>query len=189
MKIQHFQTDKSKTIYWAHGTSTELFIFPPQSNFQSRNFLFRISTATVEAEETTFSSFPTISRTLMVLEGDLTLIHEGRYTKHLHPFDQDTFDGGWITKSRGKVTDFNLMCRENARGNLQHHALSSNTTIEMKLTGDFDFIYVESGSFYYEEVELTKGDILVINRESFDSCLISCNLAGHLVQVSVSLND
>jgi environmental stress-induced protein Ves len=48
MSVNHFKADKSKTITWASGTSTELFIFPSSGDFQKRDFLFRLSTATVE---------------------------------------------------------------------------------------------------------------------------------------------
>jgi environmental stress-induced protein Ves len=81
------------TINWASGTSTEIFIYPATGNFADRDFTFRISTATVEAEESTFSFFEGITRHLMILKGELELTHEGRYTKHLQPFDQDTFSG------------------------------------------------------------------------------------------------
>src|SRR6476660_8146686 len=93
MSIQQFTPDSRTTINWASGTSTEIFIYPSNGSFADRNFLFRISTATVEAEESTFTFFEGITRHLMILKGELELIHEGRYTKHLKPYDQDTFSG------------------------------------------------------------------------------------------------
>src|SRR5688572_20272876 len=109
MSIQLFTPHKRTTINWAHGTSTEIFIYPANASFAERSFQFRISTATVEADETNFTFFEGITRHLMILKGDLELVHEGHYTKHLKPFDQDIFSGEWNTRSRGRVTDFNLM--------------------------------------------------------------------------------
>jgi|GEM_PF-6280769 len=54
---QHFQAK-----VWANGTTTELVKFPVDSDFLKRDFIFRISTATVEAEESTFSDFSGLTR-------------------------------------------------------------------------------------------------------------------------------
>jgi len=71
------------TIRWASGTSTETFIYPSDGSFAERRFLFRISSATVETEKSTFTFFEGITRHLIILKGALELIHEGRYSKHL----------------------------------------------------------------------------------------------------------
>ncbi|MEY3236315.1 MAG: hypothetical protein RI883_416 [Bacteroidota bacterium] len=165
MQFQHFKADKSKTITWASGTSTELFIYPLTGDFQKRDFLFRLSTATVEAEESVFSDFSGITRTLMLLKGNLTLIHEGRYIKELEPFDQDTFDGGWDTKSKGKVKDFNLMCKEGASGSLVHYNLKNNNEKIIQLMGDKDFIYCENGSFKIGNDVFSSGELVAMEDE------------------------
>src|SRR3954468_10995977 len=125
MGFQRFTAENRTVINWASGTSTEIFIHPSNGNFAARRFLFRISTATVEAEESTFTFFEGITRHLMILKGELELTHEGRYTKHLKPYDQDTFSGEWSTRSKGKVTDFNLMLKDGAKGLLMHHSIKS----------------------------------------------------------------
>lgn len=116
MAIAHFTPANSTTINWASGTSTEIFIYPSDGNFATRDFIFRISTATVEAEESVFTHFQGVTRHLMILKGHLELVHEGRYTRQLQPYDQDTFSGEWATRAKGKVTDFNLMLKEGATG-------------------------------------------------------------------------
>ena len=189
MKIQHFKEDKSKTITWASGTSTELFIFPSSGDFQKRDFLFRLSTATVEAEESVFSDFSGITRTLMLLEGNLTLIHEGRYTKELMPFDQDTFDGGWDTKSKGKVKDFNLMCKAGASGTLKHFYLQKKENITLKLRNDFNFIYVEKGEFIIGNENVIAGGIVAIYSKQLDGIRIECVGDGNLIHVEIILDN
>jgi environmental stress-induced protein Ves len=188
MKIQHFKADNSKTITWASGTSTELFIYPPTGDFQKRDFLFRLSTATVEAEESVFSDFSGITRTLMLLKGNLTLIHEGRYTKELKPFDQDTFDGGWDTKSKGKVKDFNLMCKAGAEGTVTFYEVQNQETKSIELKGYNDFIYCENGSFKIGELHVYPGDIILIVKEE-EKKIELCGIEKcDVIHVSININ-
>jgi environmental stress-induced protein Ves len=184
MKFQHFKVDKSKTITWASGTSTELFIYPSTGDFQKRDFLFRLSTATVEAEESVFSDFSEITRTLMLLKGNLTLIHEGRYTKELKPFDQDTFDGGWDTRSKGKVKDFNLMCKEGASGSLVHYHLKKNNEKVIQLMGYKDFIYCENGSFKIGNDVVSSGELVAMEDEK--EIILFSDENSDIIHVSVT---
>jgi environmental stress-induced protein Ves len=145
MSSQQFTPDSRTTINWTSGTSTEIFIYPPDGSFADRNFLFRISTATVEAEESTFTFFEEITRHLMILKGELELIHEGRYTKQLKMYDQDTFSGEWATRSRGRVTDFNLMLKNVATGSLAHHRIAAGSAAAFRAETAFYFLYIASG--------------------------------------------
>lgn len=95
--------------YWSGGTTTQLAIWPEDALYKERNFIWRVSSARVKSDESEFTSLPGVMRCLMVLEGELLLSHEGHYDTILDRFAQDNFDGGWKTRSRGRVTDFNLM--------------------------------------------------------------------------------
>lgn len=185
MKISVKKEKDCKVVNWANGTSTELFVFPADGNFQTRDFTFRISTATVEAEETTFSDFSSLTRILMILEGNIKLIHEGRYTKQLAPFDQDTFDGSWPTKSQGKVRDFNVMFKENVVGKVEHFAINSGQIESFTLVGTHDFFFVQNGSFRLNNLEIQKNDLLIIEREETESIDLECFEAGDLVKVEI----
>jgi environmental stress-induced protein Ves len=55
----------------------------------------------------------------MVIEGGMKLIHNGHHSTQLGPFEQDSFDGGWNTKSIGKARDFNLMLGQGCKGRLE----------------------------------------------------------------------
>ena len=167
MSVQQFTADDRTTINWASGTSTEIFIHPSNGSFAERDFLFRISTATVEAEESTFSHFEGITRHLMILKGNLELIHEGRYTKHMKPYDQDTFSGEWSTRSKGKVTDFNLMLKDGATGSLTHKHIEQGTTAAYTGTTGFDFIYFATGTATLSNGNTAKaGDLLWIPKDT-----------------------
>lgn len=184
MQIKIYKASDRKTIHWASGTSTELFIFPVDGDFASRNFTFRISTATVEAEESTFTFFEGITRHLMILKGNLELTHEGRYTKLLGPYEQDTFFGEWPTKSKGKVTDFNLMLKNGASGSLEVFQVEAGQQVNLShSTNDFSFLYLAEGSVQLGEIELERGDLL----QTQEAVCLYATQTTHLIQIQVNL--
>lgn len=107
-----------RTTAWSGGTTTELAIYPVTADYKQRNYLWRLSTATVDAETSVFSALPGVARTLLLLEGQMSLRHEGHHEAQLRPFDQDTFEGGWTTHSQGQGRDFNVMCTAGVEGHL-----------------------------------------------------------------------
>lgn len=64
------------TTKWSGGETTELFIYPENANYKAGNYQFRLSTATVEIEASTFTPLPGVDRTLIVLEGEMQLDHK-----------------------------------------------------------------------------------------------------------------
>ncbi|OBZ16984.1 HutD family protein [Bacillus sp. FJAT-26390] len=111
--------EQQRTSTWSGGTTTEVAIYPPDAVYSKRNFAWRISTATVEVEQSTFSPLPGIWRLTMVTEGEMLLRHEGYHQAVLKPYEQDSYSGEWTTQSFGKVKDFNLMLTEGNKGELQ----------------------------------------------------------------------
>ncbi len=96
---------------WSGGTTSELYIYPIKSRFSKRNFDFRVSLATVASTPSQFTPLANIKRTTLILEGELTLQHEGHHSTNLRRLDQDSYDGGWETSSVGQSTNFNVMTR------------------------------------------------------------------------------
>jgi uncharacterized protein len=109
---------------WPGGETTQLAIYPESGDFQSRQFKWRISKATVDQEESNFTPLPGFRRVLMVLEGQLQLEHEGHHRCELSAYEQDTFDGGWTTRSRGLASDFNLMFSADCHGELKVYSVT-----------------------------------------------------------------
>ena len=97
---------------WSGGTTTELSIAPEGSIYADRDFLWRLSSATVELEESTFTSLPDYNRIIMTLRGGIRLRHSGGDWLTLPEFRTHRFDGADETVSVGKVVDFNLMLRK-----------------------------------------------------------------------------
>lgn len=97
------------TTEWTGGTSTQLAIYPRDSSLAQRSFRWRLSTATVAMEESTFTALPGFQRILMLISCHIRIVHEAHHERMLAPFDLDRFDGAWTTRSYGRCTDFNLM--------------------------------------------------------------------------------
>jgi len=104
--------DQFKISSWSGGTTTQLFIYPENSSYEARNFTWRISSATVDLEESNFTQLSDYNRILMVIKGRLILNHEGQNPVCLCELEQDKFDGNVNTTSKGKVVDFNVMMKK-----------------------------------------------------------------------------
>ena len=104
--------DDYVTTQWSGGSTTQLMIAPPGAVYADRDFLWRVSSATVELEESDFTPLPDYRRFISTIRGDMTLSHDGGDVFTLHPGDIHEFDGGAATRSVGRCTDFNLMLRK-----------------------------------------------------------------------------
>lgn len=118
MKYSLYRQENYTTSQWMGGKTTELAIYPKTSRYLDRNFIWRLSSATIEVDESDFSKLPDYDRVLMVLEGEVVLSYEGERVARLKELEQDRFDGAWKTKSFGKITDYNLMVRKGCEGYL-----------------------------------------------------------------------
>lgn len=169
MKINIKRKEEQISTKWSGGTTTELAISPETSLYSERNFTYRISSAIVEDEESVFTKLPGVSREIMILEGELELIHKDRYSKHLKPFNTDSFSGEWNTSSKGKVTDFNLMTMGNTSGKIEAISLKNNATYNIITKSEASEIalYLFNGS---AEIS-TENEVFTLNEKDF--CHIS----------------
>ena len=102
---------------WSGGITTQLAIWPEGADYASRKFDWRISSAVVEEDESTFTKLPGIHRWLMLLSGGIELTHESMETKFMKPLaDVSEFEGEWTTTSKGRCVDFNLMTAKGFSG-------------------------------------------------------------------------
>lgn len=162
--------EDQKTSQWSGGTTTELFLYPPEGSYASRNFLFRLSSAYCEDAESVFTILPGVRRILMVLDGRITLCHNGKRKVTLEKGDQDHFTGDETTKSKGGCVDFNLMLKDGTEGNLFYRRLQP----EMKINLD-DFSIkgkpdLTDGSYF--GVYLAKGKVSLAKRHKVDRMLL-----------------
>lgn len=174
--IELIKLSGQHTSAWSGGTTTQIAIYPKNAVYSNRNFQWRLSSAKVELEESVFTSLPGIQRVIMVIEGEMRLLHEGHHSVYLRPFEQDTFSGNWLTKSFGKVRDFNLMLAQDTDGALsvitvpeasdiqisglpgRDSEMSNKTTALYCVDGKVSVLLNEKNSY-----QLHEGDVLLIH--------------------------
>ena len=146
MKKKVYSEEQFNTSRWTGGTTTEFAIYPENSRYIDRNFIWRISSAKVETEESTFTRLPDYDRILMVLDGEVVLAHGQERSVSLKTFEQDSFSGDAGTKSFGKITDYNLMYSKGNFGRMELMTAESEAHT-VRLTDDNRFAYRSCG-FY-----------------------------------------
>ncbi|MGG1677963.1 HutD family protein [Neobacillus sp. NRS-1170] len=170
--IKFVKKNEQTTNLWSGGKTTQLAIYPEDADYSKRNFQWRISTADIEVEESLFTHLPGIQRVIMPLEGEMYLVHEGKHSVVLKPFEQDRFDGGWTTRSKGFVRDFNLMLSEGWDGGLTFIQFNKDIqNLMLDGTGTAEVFYCVDGMVGVEIGEedplfFEKGDTLIIIREN-----------------------
>lgn len=111
MTITYLKPEDYLTTQWSGGATTQLAIAPRGAVYADRDFLWRLSSATVELDESDFTALPDYDRVISTLHGDMILAHNGGEKLTLHPYEIHTFSGADDTHSWGRCTDFNLMLR------------------------------------------------------------------------------
>ena len=112
MALIHVTPEQYIVSQWSGGTTTQVAIAPEGAVYADRDFLWRISSASVDLDESDFTALPDYYRWISTLKGGMTLSHEGGEKIVLAPYEVHQFDGGVDTHSWGRCTDFNLMLRK-----------------------------------------------------------------------------
>ena len=169
MNLTLISPQEFSVSHWAGGKTTQLYIYPDSADYAKRDFLFRVSSATVECEHSDFTSLPGIKRIIMLLNGQLDLRYEGHGERRLLPYEQDTFDGGWNTSSDGCATDFNLMLQHGADGSLSVVDLAASRSQTFCSTTDLLLLYAAEGNCQCfgegQTLSLTAGSLAAISGE------------------------
>lgn len=168
MNIDIYKAEDFKTTKWSGGSTTELYIHPSAATYAAGNYNFRISSATVEIENSDFTILPGVSRQLMVLKGSIKLSHKNHHEMQLNKREIDCFDGSWETSAVGTCVDFNLMTKGNTSGKISSVFVSANKNMNFQLDATCEFIifYTYEGKlqcyFGSEKRNLNQGELLVI---------------------------
>lgn len=155
--IEIIRKNENKTSTWSGGTSTQLYIYPENAVYAERNFKWRLSSATVAVGESVFTPLPGISRILMVIEGEVSIEHQGHHSTILKAFEKDSFSGDWTTRCVGKATDFNLMTNKDCSGSID--ALSINIGETKKVFFDNKENTIEQFSLATDAFYIVGGDV------------------------------
>lgn len=192
MKIIKIDADRQVVSRWSGGTTTQLAIYPENALYAERDFLWRVSSAVVELPESDFTPLPDYDRILMILEGNLSLSHDGGEEYTLGALEQTAFDGASHTFSRGKVTDFNLMMRKGRSTGRVGAFILTNDKREYDLGNEFDnsLLYCFSGnakvSVDGEDFYLEKGDALLAEKVGDG---VTCCISGEATMVLAEMKE
>ena len=120
MEKKLYKQENYKIGQWSGGTTTELAIYPANAEYLDRDFIWRLSSADSDQEESSFTKLPDFDRILMVLEGQVVLAHGEERTVQLGALEQDSFDGAIKTKCFGNLKrDYNLIMRKGCKGRME----------------------------------------------------------------------
>lgn len=168
MSIKIFTTDDFKVSHWSGGTTTQFWISPGSAKLEDRDFDLRISSAVVEVPESEFSPFDGYTRILMVLDGELQLVHREHHSIVLKPFDQDLFQGSWQTRSIGQAQDFNVIYRGNVHVDLDHRDVNEGGYLTLHDCEE-TFVLVYRGEGAVKGIAFKEGDLIRIEQEQLAS--------------------
>ncbi len=149
--IEIIKASSLKTSPWSGGTTSQIAISPKDGDYNKRSFDWRISTATVEVSESSFTPLKGVKRFITSLSGDLKLVHDDHHTICLRPFEVDVFYGDWNTTSFGKVTDFNLMIKGDYTGDLHCPSIKANVETPIQFESFTDANAVRTLGIYAGE--------------------------------------
>lgn len=131
--LKHLTPADYSLSHWSGGSTTQIAIAPPDALYADRAFLWRLSSATVELEESDFTPLPDYNRLIASLSGTMTLSHNGGAPLFLAPYAVHAFDGADRTHSLGRCVDFNLMLRkEQCRGTMEALSVRSETPLVLQ---------------------------------------------------------
>ena len=188
MKTKIITKDTFKTSLWSGGTTTELYIYPENSTHKNKDFLFRLSSATVDLEQSTFTPLEGIKRFIAPIDGLLKLFHKNKSVK-LAPYECYAFDGGIETTSEGKVTDFNLMLSKDVSGSLESFFLEKTIKIENSKENSF-LIYAPEISLSIvgkKKYHLTAGDLGIFSETP--DLTVSSDTTGYFFVAKIQLPE
>ena len=150
----------AKISTWNGGETAEYIIEPFDAQYSERDFLWRISSASVELESSFFTSLPAYQRYIVSLDKEIVLQHNQREKISLKPLEIHYFDGADTTYCEGCCTDLNLMLRKDkADGRMEELSVDKKESFILHPNTESIFIYCvkgESQIFYEENKEILK---------------------------------
>ena len=173
------------TSEWSGGKTTQMHIHPEDSQYKSIDFKWRISSATVELDESDFTQFDGVYRFITILENDLKLTHDYKEYIELKPFEIYEFRGDIKTHSYGKAKDFNLMLANGAKGKLESIYLDLDIALTLvnesgKNQTQLFFSYKEELSIKIndKQIWLNPKEILILVIDSNSTLKIGISVAS-----------
>lgn len=195
--IKVIKKEQQVVNQWAGGTTSQLAIYPESASYKDRDFLWRLSTAVVELEESTFTKLPGFDRYIMVLDGELKLVHNEHHNAVLKQYQQDSFKGAWDTTSYGSGRDFNLMVKEGMKGSLEYYKVTYEEPLKLQLDNKgeanrFYACYCHKGNINVSvdgrEILLTEGELLTMQYQYKDNADVKMQVIAGVASDIIIVN-
>ncbi|MBR1673274.1 MAG: HutD family protein [Fretibacterium sp.] len=159
--MRHLTAKDFQVSAWSGGKTVQIAIAPEGAAYADRDFLWRVSSATVELEESDFTALPDYERWIMPLSGEMRLSHDGGAPVSLAIYEAHRFDGADKTHSWGRCTDFNLMLR---KGRCQGRILALWQDAELEEARWV--LYCARRAVAVNEIVLGEGEALCLDGEA-----------------------
>ena len=181
MKITKISKDALIPTIWDGGETFEYYIYPENALYPNRDFLFRISAATINKVPSSFTKFNNYQRFLVMLDNELNININGKEESYT-PNDVFKFDSDSDITSYTKGNDFNLMVSKNVE---TADVFFLNNTVELNQAFIFLFALNDiSIKVNNEKINLKKSDLLLIENKDRSDIILKSELSvlvGNLV--------
>ncbi|HUH25006.1 MAG TPA: HutD family protein [Flavobacterium sp.] len=181
MQTTIIRKESIKPNTWDGGETFEYFIYPPTASYANRDFLFRISSASITKIPSNFTKFDNYQRFLVMLDNDLEINRNGQ--KEVYTQDKVfKFASNDDITSYSLGNDFNLMVGKDVK---KSEVFFPKDTVQ--LSQAFIFVFAKEDtilSVNEKDVSLNSQDLLLIeNMEQTAVTLKSLNdiLMGYVV--------
>lgn len=111
MNLRLFPKKETKASVWSGGLTYEYMIYPETARYSDRDFVFRISSATIEEVPSPFTKFKGYHRYLVMLDNSLP-IEINKEKKIYEKYEIMEFNSDDEVTSYTKGVDFNWMVSE-----------------------------------------------------------------------------
>ncbi|OXG06560.1 environmental stress-induced protein Ves [Flavobacterium araucananum] len=169
MNITHLSKKDSKSSIWSGGLTYEYIIYPKTANYADKDFLFRISSATIEQVPSEFTQFKGYHRYLVMLDNGLA-IEVNKEKKVYEKYEIIEFKSNDDVTSYTKGIDFNWMVSEKiAHHNLKITNSNENCKAQIIILYSLDTTVIKINETSYD---LKPYDLLVIENPEKENIII-----------------
>lgn len=169
MNIRLLPKKDSKASIWSGGLTYEYIIYPETANYADRDFVFRISSATIEEEPSAFTKFKGYYRYLVMLDNCLH-VEVNKEKKTYEKYEIMEFNSNDEVTSYTKGIDFNWMVSEKIR----HHKLevtNSNQNYNAQIIILFS-LHTTAIKINEKSYDLEPYDLLVIENQKKENIML-----------------
>lgn len=181
MKITKISKDTLIPAIWDGGETFEYYIYPENALYANRDFLFRISAATINKVPSTFTKFKNYQRFLVMLDNSFN-VNINEKDESYTPNDVFKFDSDSDIISYTKGNDFNLMVSKNVE---TADVFFLNDTVQLNQPFIFLFALNDASiEVNNEMINFKKEDLLLIGNNDRSDIILKSELSvlvGNLV--------